>query len=413
VSRQVRRDVGQLLWIGFQGTELPADVRAEIAAGDAGGIVLFKRNLRIDRQTLTFASGSAGAAPDAGGNPTLAAQAVTGALAGERVPEAAVTREEIDVAALADLVASLHAAAPAGDRVLVSVDQEGGRVQRIRYPATPWPPMLSLDRFAEPEAEALARRLGAAIGAELAALGFDIDFAPVLDIHTNPANPIIGNRAFATTAERVAARALAFAAGLHDAGVLSCGKHFPGHGDTHTDSHLELPRLDHDLERLRQVELVPFARAAAAGLPMIMTAHIVFSAVDADVPATLSPKVVTELLRGQLGYRGVVVSDDMDMKAIAAHWPVGDASIAAVRAGCDVLLLCNDRGSQHTAREALIRAAEADSALAARVAESAARVRALKRTHAPAATGGAGALRALLGRADDLELAARVAGGGP
>ncbi|HTM20892.1 MAG TPA: beta-N-acetylhexosaminidase, partial [Kofleriaceae bacterium] len=346
MSRELRRDVGQLIWVGFEGTGPPADLRTELAAGDAGAVVLFKRNLHIERRTLTYAGGGAGAAPDAGGNPPLGAQAVAGALAGERVPEAAVTREEIDVDALAALVGDLHAAAPDGDRLLVAVDQEGGRVQRIRYPATLWPAMLSLDRFGDGEAEALARRVGAAMGTELAALGFDIDFAPVLDVHTNPANPIIGDRAFATTAERAAARALAFAAGLADAGVLACGKHYPGHGDTHTDSHLELPRLDHDLDRLRRVELLPFARAAAAGLPMIMTAHVLFSAIDRDLPATLSRAVITDLLRGQLGYRGVVVSDDLDMRAIADHMGAGPAAVAAIRAGCDVLLVCKDEDHQ-------------------------------------------------------------------
>jgi beta-N-acetylhexosaminidase len=294
----------------------------------------------------------------------------------------------------------------------VAVDQEGGRVQRIRYPATQWPAMLSLDRFADGEAEALARRMGAAMGGELAAVGFDVDFAPVLDVHTNPANPVIGDRAFATTAERAAARALAFAAGLAEAGVLACGKHFPGHGDTGTDSHLELPRLDHDLDRLRRVELLPFARAAAAGLPMIMTAHVIFSAIDAQLPATLSRAVVTDVLRGELGYRGVVVSDDLDMKAITAHWPPGPAAVAAVAAGCDALLLCLQRPAQLAAREALIRAGEADSALRARIGEAAARVRALKRAPAPAPAR-PGAVRRSLGRADDVQLAARVAGGGP
>src|SRR4029079_3349519 len=126
---------------------------------------------------------------------------------------------------------------PDGTPVLIAVDQEGGRVQRVREPATRWPAMAALDRFDEPEDAALSEAGGRAIGDELAALGFDIDFAPVLDVHTNPANPIIGERAFGTTAEAVARRARAFARGLDAAGVLACGKHFPGHGDTSTDSH--------------------------------------------------------------------------------------------------------------------------------------------------------------------------------
>jgi beta-N-acetylhexosaminidase len=177
-------------------------------------------------------------------------------------------------------------------------------------------------------------------------------------------------------------RALALAAGLAAGGVLACGKHFPGHGDTATDSHLELPRLEHAWERLDSVELLPFRRAAAAGLPMIMTAHVVFAALDESVPATLSPAVIDGLLRKRLGYGGVIVSDDLDMHAIAAHFGIGDAAVRAIAAGCDALLLCRDEGHQAEARNALIHAGERDSGLRARLGEAAARVRAMKTHHA-------------------------------
>src|SRR5439155_12238093 len=157
-------------------------------------------------------------------------------------------------------------------------------------------------------AERTAEAVGRAIGDELRALGVDIDFAPVLDVHTNPANPVIGERAFGRDAATVARRALAFARGLDAAGVLACGKHFPGHGDTDTDSHLELPRIDHDWDRLEKVELAPFQRAAHAKLPMIMTAHVVFAAPDAQRPATLAEPLLTGLLRKQLGYHGLTAS---------------------------------------------------------------------------------------------------------
>src|SRR5439155_8944763 len=206
-------------------------------------------------------------------------------------------------------------------------------------------------------AERTAEAVGRAIGDELRALGVDIDFAPVLDVHTNPANPVIGERAFGRDAATVARRALAFARGLDAAGVLACGKHFPGHGDTDTDSHLELPRIDHDWDRLEKVELLPFRRAAAAGLPIIMTAHVVFAALDAQRPATLSEQVITGLLRGKLGYRGVIVSDDLDMRAIAGHMGADHAAVAAVRAGCDVLLLCCDAANQGLADEGLVKEA--------------------------------------------------------
>jgi beta-N-acetylhexosaminidase len=342
---ELRRDVGQILWIGFETAELDAELERSLRAGEAGAVVLFHRNLR-------------------------------------EVAEAGAS--ELDVAALVELNRALHDAGSAsGERLLIAVDQEGGRVQRIRAPATRWPPMERLARLADEPAEALARLVGAAMGGELAALGFDIDFAPVLDVHTNEANPIIGDRAFGREPEAAARRALAFADGLASAGMLACGKHFPGHGDTDQDSHLVLPRLRHGLDRLRQVELVPFARAAAAGVPMIMTAHVLFEALDPDVPATLSRRALGEVLRGELRYRGLVVSDDLDMKAIADHVGVAEAAVGAIEAGCDALLLCRDRANQDAAREALIRAGERGGAVRDRIREAAAAVRRLKRSPPP------------------------------
>lgn len=396
-------DVGQLLWIGFRGTAVPEYLRAAIAAGQVGAAILFRRNLVVEAETLAYA----GPAPDVGGNPDLIEQATAGLVAGGRVPAVTANREVVDVDALSGLIDELRSAVP-GDRppLLIAVDQEGGRVQRVRAPATRWPPMFAFDRFDDAEAIELARAVGHAMGAELAALGFDVDFAPVLDVHTNPANPIIGDRAFSTDPERAALRALAFAEGLMAAGVIPCGKHFPGHGDTHLDSHLALPRVDHSRERLDRVELVPFARAAAASLPMVMTAHVVYAALDA-LPATLSPAVIDGLLRRELGYRGVVVSDDLDMKAIADNYGAAEAALGAVRAGCDALLFCCERAPQMAAFEALVRAGEGDSTMRARIGEAADRVRALKQTHAARRRA---VSRSVLGSADHEQLAARLAG---
>ncbi|MBW2278935.1 MAG: glycoside hydrolase family 3 protein [Deltaproteobacteria bacterium] len=314
----LRLDVGQLLWVGFDGVEVPAYLRRAIRAGEAGAAIL----------------------------------------------------------------------------------------------ATVWPPMLSFDRLDDEPAEAMAESVGRAMAVELAALGFDIDFAPVLDTHTNPDNPIIGNRAFATTPERVARRALAFASGLERGGLVPCGKHFPGHGDTTVDSHLELPRLEHDLDRLRAVELMPFERASAARLPLLMTAHVVFPAIEEGVPATLSRRVLTDLLRGELGYRGLVVSDDLDMKAVSRHFDVGEAAVAAVEAGCDALLLCRDTDAQRAAYESLVREAEARSTLRARVAAAAASIRSLKRAHwrEPRPRPDVAEIRAIVGRVEHQRLALQLAG---
>jgi beta-N-acetylhexosaminidase len=371
----VRDDVGQLLWVGFEGTRLPAPLRARLDAGSVGATILFKRNLEL-----------------------------------EVSPEAGLRQEVCDLDALSALNRELHRAAPDGTMALIAVDQEGGLVQRVRAPATQWPPMRSHDGFSPPDDEDLAARVGRALGDELRAVGFDIDFAPVLDVHTNPANPIIGDRAFGTEPEAVARRALAFARGLDEAGLLACGKHFPGHGDTHTDSHLELPRVDHDRDRLDRVELAPFARAAAAGIPMLMTAHVVYAALDPDRPATLSPAVVTDLLRGRLGYQGVIVSDDLDMRAIADHMGAGEAAVAAVRAGCDVLLLCRDEAHQLAAEAALVREAERDAELRRRIGESAARVRAMKRAHAENQRRRPAPARDVVGSFEHRRLADKLAG---
>src|SRR5262249_17847308 len=207
-----------------------------------------------------------------------------------------------------------------------------------------------------------------------------------------------GDRAFAREAEAVARLGGAFAARLDAAGAIACGKHFPRHGDTSVDSHLELPRVDHAFERLRAVELLPFARVRT---PLLMTAHVVFAALDAALPATLSPAVLGGLLRGELAYDGVVVSDDLEMKAVADHWGVGDAVVRGLLAGCDAFLLCRREDLQVEAFDALVRAAERDAGVRARVDESAARIAALKARHfgrrraAPLAIVGAAAHSAL------------------
>jgi beta-N-acetylhexosaminidase len=319
---------GQLLIIGFEGPVAPPEVLRRIAEGRIAGVVLFNRNL---------------------GTP----------------PE------------IAALTQSLQAATPAGDPPLViSIDQEGGRVQRIKAPLTVWPPMAKVGAHDD---EALSEKVGAALGAELAALGFNVDYAPVLDVRTNPVNDVIGDRAFATTPKPAAQQALAFWRGLEASGVRGCGKHYPGHGDTVADSHLELPRVDHDEARLRAVELLPFVAAARAQVPMMMTAHVVYPAID-PLPATLSRRWLTDILRGELGYEGIILSDDLDMKAVAAHFPVEETVTTSLLAGADAFLACRDPDIQARAEAALDEAARRDPKMGARLAESAGRMRAFRRS---------------------------------
>jgi beta-N-acetylhexosaminidase len=242
----------------------------------------------------------------------------------------------------------------------VGIDQEGGRVARLRSPFTVWPPMAVLGRSDD---SALAKRFASALAAELAAVGISLDYAPVLDIHTNPKNPVIGDRALGDRPEIVARLGRVIIEELQRAGVAACGKHFPGHGDTATDSHVELPIVEHAPDRLRAVEFVPFKAAIDAGVAFIMTAHVLAVALDEEHAATLSRRIITGILREELGFRGVIVSDDLEMKAIAKTLKPPEAAVAAIGAGCDAVLMCGngkhaDAGTQAEALEALVYAVE-------------------------------------------------------
>jgi beta-N-acetylhexosaminidase len=326
VSSELARACGQLISVGFDGTEAPDHLLQRIAGSEVGSVMLFRPNI---------------VSPDQ----------------------------------VAMLVGAIRRAAPADAPMLVAVDQEGGLVQRLRAPLTEWPDMLSVGGAGDP---ALTERVGRAIGSELGALGIGWDFAPVLDVHTNPQNPVIGNRAFGVTPEAVSAHALAFWRGLKSAGLVGCGKHFPGHGDTQADSHLTLPVVVHDEERLRAVELAPFAEAARAGIDSIMTAHVMYPAFDRNWPATLSPRILTDLLRGQLGFAGVIVADDLGMRAVADRYPIQELAVMSVAAGADHLLIREPIDRQRAAFEALVHAAESRAEIRARVEESAVRVARMK-----------------------------------
>lgn len=304
---------------------------------------------------------------------------------------------------VAALVRSLRQVSPAEAELVVSVDQEGGRVQRLKTPLTTWPDMASV---AAAEDVQRTRAVGRALAGELAALGIGWNFAPVLDVHTNPKNPVIGNRSFGALPDLVTDHALAFWRGLRDAGVLGCGKHFPGHGDTHADSHLELPTVAHPDQRLRAVELAPFAAAARAGIEAIMTAHVLYPAWDAKLPATLSRRIAHDILRGELGFTGLLVSDDLGMRAVADHYPVEHLVVESLMAGVDHFLVREPEERQLRAFEALVKASEARVDVRRRIEESAARVATFKGKLAVPLPASAEALSRLLGNRDNQDLAA-------
>ncbi len=271
---------------------------------------------------------------------------------------------------VADLVARLKRAA--ARPLLVSIDQEGGRVARLRAPEgfTELEPMRALGATGDAE---LARSVGALLGRELRSVGIDQDYAPVVDVDTNPSNPVIGDRSLGREPGLVARLGAALAEGLQSAGVAACAKHFPGHGDTSQDSHRDLPRLPHPLGRLEDVELVPFRALARAQVASMMTAHVVFEALDPRRPATLS-RPVMQLLRERCGFEGCVISDDLEMKAVTEHFALEEVVPAAVEAGVDALLVCHHADVQHRAIDLARQAVESGRIPPGRFAEARARV---------------------------------------
>ncbi len=301
MTLDLRTAAARLLTVGFQGRRVDPELERLLDRG-VGGVIFFGRNV-----------GSA--------------------------------------AEVAELTAAIKRRA---ERPLItSVDQEGGNVARLREGFTPIPAMRTVGRADDAE---LSFSLGKVIGRELRAVGFDLNYAPVLDVDTNPDNPVIGPRAFGPKAEAVSWHGLAVIAGLCASGVAACAKHFPGHGDTLQDSHQELPRVEHGPERLESVELVPFKAAVKASAPAIMTAHVVFKAIDPEWPATMSFPVLRDLLRNRLGYEGLVVTDDLEMKAIADNYALEDVVVRGLNAGVDMFLCCHTPEKMHAAVDAIAHA---------------------------------------------------------
>jgi beta-N-acetylhexosaminidase len=339
----LRRQIGQLLIAGFNGHTIPPELRSLAKEFGLGGVILFARNVSEPEQVAELAFD-----------------------ASRLVPELPVW---------------------------VSIDQEGGRVARLKAPFTEWPPMATLGRSGDVR---LAERFARALAAELKTVGITLDYAPVLDIHTNPKNPVIGDRALAEKAEDVARLGAAIIRTLQGEGIAACGKHFPGHGDTSTDSHLELPLVEHPPDRLRRVEFLPFTAAIQAGVATIMTAHVLVPSLDDKRPASLSRRIVYDILRDELKYEGVILSDDLEMKAIAAEYEVPSAAVLAIQAGCDGALICSgDHDTQAAALEALVHAVEDERVPMSRIDDAMLRQRRAKERFLAAPV----AARPLAGRA--------------
>ena len=266
----------------------------------------------------------------------------------------------------------------------IAIDQEGGRVHRLPALFTHFPSAAALGRTGNAE---LAYRVGLATARELLAVGINLNFAPVLDVHSNPNNPIIGDRSLSSDPKEVTRLGWAIVRGLRECGVNPCVKHFPGHGDTAQDSHLELPVVRKELEELKSVELPPFTHACRQQVEALMTAHVLYPALDPNYPATLSRRIIAELLRGELGYDGVVFGDDLEMNAISKNYPSDDAARLSLLAGVDVLLFCHRTEQAVSAFDSLSREIERNPQLRARVEESFERIRSLKIRKVAAFTG--------------------------
>lgn len=358
-----RRDIGQFLIGSMPGSSIPVELRSLAREFDLGGVILFSRNIEVPEQVAELSAES-----EALGRTTPA---------------------------------------------WVSVDQEGGRVARLKEPFTKWPPMATLGR-AGTQAEKLAERFAQALAQELLAVGISLDYAPVLDIHTNPKNPVIGDRALAERAEDVAKLGSVIIRALQGAGLAACGKHFPGHGDTSTDSHFELPLVEHAPDRLRAIEFEPFRAAIAAHVAFIMTAHVLVPSLDERRPASLSPEIVQKLLRDELKFDGVILSDDLEMKAVSAHHEVPEAAVDAIAAGCDAILICSgDVDLQGRTLEALVRATESGKIPAKRYDDAFARLTRAKQRFLmgdrPGPAARMKALRGVLGREEHQMVAAEMA----
>lgn len=326
-TAQLQHDAGAVLHVGFVGTTPPDWLRRRLAAREVGGVVLFSRHIESHPQLLALNTALRDANPE----------------------------------------------------VLIAIDEEGGDVNRLEIAdGSAYPGNLALGSADEPS---LTEAVAASIGRDLSALGINLNYAPVADVNANPDNPVIGVRSFGADASLVARHTAAYVRGLQTTGVAACAKHFPGHGDTSADSHLGLPLIDFD-DAAEAVHLAPFRAAIAAGVKTIMTAHILFPRRDPDLPATMSHAILTGLLRTELGYDGLIVTDGIDMGAISGRYGVAEGTVKAIAAGADAICWGGSPVGEETftyLRDALTWAVREGRLSADRLHEAAERNRAVAR----------------------------------
>jgi len=322
--------IGQMFQVGFAGTEATSDIKKMIENYHVGGIIYFKRNIKSLQQ----------------------------------------------VSDLSNELQILSARKRSGLPLLISTDQEGGMVNRLAG-GTHFPGNMVLGATRE---SSLAEKAGRITAGQLRAVGINMDLAPVLDVSNNPLNLVIGTRSFGGDPLLVADLGVAFIKGMQAEGIIACAKHFPGHGDTTVNSHLDLPVIECQKERLEKVEIYPFKQAIKAGVDSIMTAHICMPAIESrkGIPATLSYNILTNLLRGKLGYKGVVITDCMEMKAIADSFGTVEGSVMAIEAGTDIVLVSHSLDKQKAAIEEVAGAVKEGRIIEERINQSVLRILGLK-----------------------------------
>ncbi|MCK1997268.1 beta-N-acetylhexosaminidase [Psychrobacillus psychrodurans] len=321
--------VGQMIFAGIKGTDITNETKKIISTHQVGGIILFKDNLKNANQSVSLLN------------------AIKQENTNNKVP------------------------------LFLGVDEEGGRISRL-------PELTKLptnEELGKRNDISLSYNIGKLLGKELSAFGFNLDFAPVLDINSNPDNPIIGDRSFGKDAELVSELGLQMMKGIQSEQVISVIKHFPGHGDTAVDSHKELPIIQKSLEELQALELIPFKHAVEQGADVVMVGHILLPKIDSTYPASISERIITDVLREQLGYEGIIITDDMTMKAILNNLEIGESAVSAVKAGNDIVLVAHNYANVKKTVDAILKAIEDGEITEQRIDESVKRILSIKKKY--------------------------------
>jgi len=325
-SLTLEEKIGQMIFAGISGTKMNENMNQLIRNYHVGGIIFNGDNLVTPKQTVTYLN--------------HIKQANEG-----QIP------------------------------LFFGVDQEGGRISKLPGGLKDFPTNLEIGKINNPN---LSFEIGKTLGKELQAFGFNVNFAPVLDVNSNPKNPVIGNRSFSANPEIVSRLGIQTMKGLQSQSIISGIKHFPGHGDTHVDSHLELPKVEKTLAELESLELIPFREAINDGADMVMAGHILVPALDQIYPSSMSKTLITDILRNQLGFNGVVITDDFFMKAITNDYEIGEAAVQSIKAGSDIIMVAHDFNKVVRVHHAIKNAVKTGELTEERIDESVTRILELK-----------------------------------